>query len=278
MKIRTGSKHLLLLGLFVLVAIIAIAPEITTMTASAQSTRMFHCTARNPCIQICGDHVCAPGEMTQMLTNSTQTSTGNATTSTTNGTATLTPSNREIIAGKISYVDQASDGSMVLVRTSHPIAGQALTIALAFKDPTDNFVHHQNYAITVAQDSKVVLSNPLGHTHTGVDSLITDPLLSNDPVAIQVTLNGIGLPSTDPSTWTGVKGEVLNFTNVVDVQAPASMSGNMTMTGNQTTSGNMTANGNQTVPEFGPVASIVLAIAVLSIIVFAAKTKTIPRF
>ena len=32
------------------------------------------------------------------------------------------------------------------------------------------------------------------------------------------------------------------------------------------------------VPEFGPVASIVLAIAVLSMVVFAAKTRVIPKF
>ena len=36
--------------------------------------------------------------------------------------------------------------------------------------------------------------------------------------------------------------------------------------------------GNATVPEFGPVASIILAIAVLSVVVFAAKTRVIPRF
>jgi plastocyanin len=35
--------------------------------------------------------------------------------------------------------------------------------------------------------------------------------------------------------------------------------------------------GNATVPEFGPVASIVLAIAVLSMVVFAAKTRVIPK-
>ena len=38
-----------------------------------------------------------------------------------------------------------------------------------------------------------------------------------------------------------------------------------------------TAPSNATVPEFGPVASLVLAIAVLSIVVFAAKTRVIPR-
>ena len=35
---------------------------------------------------------------------------------------------------------------------------------------------------------------------------------------------------------------------------------------------------NAAVPEFGPVASIVLAIAVMSMVVFAAKTRGIPKF
>ncbi len=35
---------------------------------------------------------------------------------------------------------------------------------------------------------------------------------------------------------------------------------------------------NATVPEFGPVASIVLAIAVMSMVVFVAKTRGIPKF
>ncbi|MDE1817670.1 MAG: PEFG-CTERM sorting domain-containing protein, partial [Thaumarchaeota archaeon] len=38
-----------------------------------------------------------------------------------------------------------------------------------------------------------------------------------------------------------------------------------------------TASGNAAVPEFGPVASIVLAIAVMSMVVFAAKTRGIPK-
>ena len=44
-----------------------------------------------------------------------------------------------------------------------------------------------------------------------------------------------------------------------------------------TTSDNATASNNATVPEFGPVASIVLAIAVMSMIVFVAKTRAIPK-
>jgi predicted secreted protein with PEFG-CTERM motif len=38
-----------------------------------------------------------------------------------------------------------------------------------------------------------------------------------------------------------------------------------------------TAGNGTVIPEFGPVASIVLAIAILSVVVFAAKTRVIPR-
>ena len=44
-----------------------------------------------------------------------------------------------------------------------------------------------------------------------------------------------------------------------------------------TASSSTTSADNATVPEFGPVAGIVLAIAVLSMVVFAAKTRVIPR-
>ncbi|MDE1727989.1 MAG: PEFG-CTERM sorting domain-containing protein, partial [Thaumarchaeota archaeon] len=44
------------------------------------------------------------------------------------------------------------------------------------------------------------------------------------------------------------------------------------------TPSNSTTTGNAAVPEFGPVASIVLAIAVMSMVVFAAKTRGIPKF
>ncbi|MGC1426086.1 MAG: plastocyanin/azurin family copper-binding protein [Nitrosotalea sp.] len=81
----------------------------------------------------------------------------------------------------------------------------------------------------------------------------------------------LGPPYTAPSSTTTPMQSMSNMT----------MSQNMTM--------NTTAPGNQpglplgppysgnAVPEFGPVASIVLAIAVLSVVVFAAKTRVIPR-
>jgi predicted secreted protein with PEFG-CTERM motif len=140
----------------------------------------------------------------------------------------------------------SSDGSTQVTMDTTPaapVSGQPFTIALAFKDAGENPIKHQNYAITVTQDGNPVMSNTTGHTHTGNDMQMTNNLASANPVDIQVTLNGVGLPGTDPSTWTGPKGDMVSF---------------------------------HVVPEFGSIAPIVLAIAVISIVVFTAKTR-IPK-
>ena len=57
------------------------------------------------------------------------------------------------------------------------------------------------------------------------------------------------------------------------------MSGQVIVAAASTTPGITTPTpGNAAVPEFGPVASIVLAIAVMSMVVFVAKTRGIPKF
>src|SRR2546428_4790484 len=141
----------------------------------------------------------------------------------------------------------STDGStQVTIDTTPaaPVSGQPLSIALTFKNANGNPIKHQNYAITVTQDGNSVLSNTTGHTHTGNDMQMTSNLEYAKPVDITVTLNGVGLPGTDPSTWTGPKGDVVSF---------------------------------HVVPEFGSIASIVLAIAVISIVVFTTKTRVIPK-
>ncbi len=125
-----------------------------------------------------------------------------------------------------------------------PVSGQPFTIALTFKDASGNPIKHQNYAITVTQDGNSVLSNVTGHTHTGNDVQMTSNLASANPIDIKITLNGVGLPGTDPSTWTGPKGDMISF---------------------------------HVVPEFGSIAPIVLAIAVISIVVFTSKVRGIPK-
>lgn len=48
--------------------------------------------------------------------------------------------------------------------------------------------------------------------------------------------------------------------------------------GSATSSNNATtSSGNQAVPEFGPVASLVLVIAIISVIAFTAKTRGLPK-
>ena len=159
-------------------------------------------------------------------------------------------SSGNIINVYTEYTAKASDGTSVVITTTSFTTGQPLVLGIKFNDTNGNFVKHQNYAITVMQDNDTILLNPHGHTHTGIDIQVTQPLSSIDQISIQMTLLGVGLPTNDPSTWTGVKGEVLSFSQITLTNA---------------------------VPEFGPVASIVLAIAVLSVVVFAAKTRVIPR-
>ncbi len=161
-------------------------------------------------------------------------------------------SSGNIVNANMEYTAKASDGTTVVITTTAFTSGQPLVLGIEFNDSNGNFVKHQNYAITVIQDNNTILLNPHAHTHTGMDIQVTQNLLSTDQINIQMTLLGVGLPTTDPSTWTGVKGEVLSFSQVALI--------------------------NTTIPEFGPVASIILAIAVLSVVVFAAKTRVIPRF
>ncbi|MDE1724354.1 MAG: cupredoxin domain-containing protein [Thaumarchaeota archaeon] len=72
------------------------------------------------------------------------------------------------------------------------------------------------------------------------------------------------------------------MTGQVIVGAAGSTTGsttNTTTTTTTTTTNATTMQNNTTaVPEFGPVASIVLAIAVMSMVVFVAKTRGIPKF
>jgi hypothetical protein len=264
-KIMKHEQSGLLFGLLIIIAVLCVAPEITGMSALAQSTMPSHCTASQPCVDICGDHVCAPGELAQIKAKAAQAPVTNATVSSTS--AVTIPSTGIDVGGVVSYMDVASDGTAVVVRTGHPLSGQPLAIGLAFKDANENFVQHQNYAITITQDKTIVFSNPAGHTHSGTDSINTIALLSNDPVNISVTLNGVGLPTADPSTWTGVKGEVLVFSQVSDIKTPAPAAPVENMT-NSTTS---TQIGNATVPEFGPIVGMIIVISVIGSIALSRR-------
>jgi hypothetical protein len=136
-----------------------------------------------------------------------------------------------------------TDGSEQVIVTylpNPPASGQPLSITLAFTDAKGTIISHQNYAISVTQDGNQIISNMTGHTHTGNDIQLTNNLASSNPVDIRITLDGIGLPGTDPTTWTGPKGEVLLF---------------------------------HVVPEFGPVAGLIIIISIIGVVVITRKSK-----
>ena len=267
-------KFLLILGLVIVLATSFLV--LNMMSASAQSSKTYGCTMGNPCnYQVCGDHICAPGEFAQMKAQNNQAQIGNKTSTTpqtiTSGNMATGPSTSAIIAGVATYEDTASDGTTVIVRTSHQISGQPMNLGIGFFGSNGNAIANQNYAITITQDNSIVLSKSNANSNSGIDTLTTSPMLSSDPISIQVTLNGVGPSTADPSTWTGVKGEVLPFSEGQLETATTNMTA---------TTSNMTAtpaSNNAAVPEFGPVASLVLVIAVISVVI-ATKTRVIPRF
>ncbi|MBS3925428.1 MAG: PEFG-CTERM sorting domain-containing protein [Nitrosarchaeum sp.] len=101
---------------------------------------------------------------------------------------------------------------------------------------------HVNHDIKVTQNGEEVLNDLAAHHHDGKGEHETAPLKSSDPVEITITFQGYGID--DPKT--GPIGEVVVFANVV--------------------------------PEFGTIAMMILAVAIISIVAVTAKSKVIPRF
>jgi len=100
---------------------------------------------------------------------------------------------------------------------------------------------HVNHDIKVTQNGEVVLDDMGAHHHDGKGVHETAPLSSSDPVEITVTFQGYGVD--DPKT--GPIGEQVVFSNVV--------------------------------PEFGTIAMMILAAAIITIVGITAKSKVIPR-
>lgn len=248
-------KYLLQFGL--------VAVLIASFAASETAFAVTNpCTTTNPCnYQVCGDHICSQGEFAKYMTTVFNAQRGNATTSgnATGGNAATTVSASTLYLGTMSYEDVASDGTLVIVSTTHPMEAKPLVLGIGFFTANGSPIPNQNYAITITQKNSAVFTDLKGHTSTGINTIVTSAMpSSNEPLNLVVTLNGVGQANADPSTWTGVKGEMLNF-----AQGPlpeiSTMSRNMT-----TTSISVTPS-----PEFGQLAPIALTIAILSVIIFA---------
>ncbi len=138
----------------------------------------------------------------------------------------------------------SADGSvMVKIGAVAPTAGEELAVEVEFTDADGNAIEHVNFDVSATQDGTEVLSQTGEHTHTGVTEFTTAALESDSPLDVQVTILGIGLPD-DEANWTGPIGETISA---------------------------------QVVPEFGPIAMMILAVAIVSIVAVTARSKVIPK-
>ncbi len=135
---------------------------------------------------------------------------------------------------------------MVEISSNSADAGEMLAIDVTFTTMSGESVAHINYNIKATQNGEVVLDDADVHDHDGIVEHTTAPLpeaTSDDsPVEIEVIFNGYGMPGDEK---TGPIGQVAV---------------------------------KQVVPEFGTVAMMILAVAIISIVAVTAKSRVIPRF
>jgi predicted secreted protein with PEFG-CTERM motif len=101
---------------------------------------------------------------------------------------------------------------------------------------------HVNYDIMVTQQGGEYMNDEGAHAHDGKGTHVSAPLSSSNAVDITITFQGYGVE--DPKT--GPIGEQVVFTEVV--------------------------------PEFGTIAMMILAVAIISIVAVTAKSRVVPRF
>ncbi|MGQ0605754.1 MAG: PEFG-CTERM sorting domain-containing protein [Candidatus Nitrosotenuis sp.] len=138
----------------------------------------------------------------------------------------------------------SQDGSIIVhIDSDVPAEGEEALVTVEFVNADGNSIEHVNFEVTATQDDQEVLAETGQHAHSGVTEFTTTALGSDSPLDVQVTILGIGLPD-DEVNWTDPKGEAVSA---------------------------------QVVPEFGPLAMIILASAIVSIVAITARSKVIPR-
>ncbi|NDB51514.1 MAG: PEFG-CTERM domain-containing protein [Nitrosopumilaceae archaeon] len=139
----------------------------------------------------------------------------------------------------------SEDASVVVhIDSDVPVKGYESMIFVEFIDSEGNPIKHVNFDIVAMQDGNEVLSETNQHLHDGSVGLMTTTLSSDNPLDVQVTILGIGLPDTDPSTWSGPKGETISV---------------------------------KVVPEFGPLTMLILTSAIVGVSVIGISSKVFSR-
>jgi len=140
--------------------------------------------------------------------------------------------------GAASATGMLSDGTKVSIWTTTPTKGEMMEISVQFEG-----AEHVNHDIKVTDsEGDVVLNDKGAHHHDGKGVHMTKALDTSDPVNVTITFQGYGV--NDPKT--GPIGEKVVFSNVV--------------------------------PEFGTIAMMILAVAIISIVAVTAKSRVVPRF
>ena len=139
----------------------------------------------------------------------------------------------------------AKDGDITIqMISSSPIANQALEINLSFIDKNNHLISNVNYGIEIIQQDQQILENKKIYSEKGLSTLITRPLNSEEPIVVNISINGIG-PSENPEEWEGPMGEMIIFT---------------------------------VVPEFETLAIVVLALTIIMVIFLNKATKTMSLY
>jgi len=137
------------------------------------------------------------------------------------------------------------DQIMAEIQTGDGTANKAMTIDLTLTDLDGNGIEHITYNIKATQGSDVVLDEE-GHMHKGTitNSHTTDalPLDASDSMPVVITVESVGFGHDEQ--YVDVPGEIGT---------------------------------KQVVPEFGTVAMMILAVAIISIVAVTAKSRVIPR-
>ena len=154
-------------------------------------------------------------------------------------------------------------GEIIVQEDSHAAAEAAATLAAEEADVelmvviTDSAVMggtqvelefselHVNYDITATQNGEVVFEETGLHSMENIATHQIDAVGSDEnPIDVEVVSLGIGAPGNSDD-WTGPIGQVTTA---------------------------------QVVPEFGTIAMMVLAVAIISIVAVTAKSRVVPRF
>ncbi|MFQ5440587.1 MAG: hypothetical protein ACE5DL_03890 [Nitrosopumilaceae archaeon] len=143
---------------------------------------------------------------------------------------------RTLVSGTLE-----SGEMIVQIIASKPKANQSMEINLFFLDDKKVLMSNVNYGIKIKQQGQEILENKNIFSEKGLSTLITRPLDSEEPVVLDISINGIGNPEI-PEEWTGPQGELIMFTIV---------------------------------PEFGTIAMAIFGLTIIAVIIFSKVNKTI---